>query len=77
MYSHFAIFINQFHRFFFPSESKVQIFFTSLHYICSGEVKKKFELCSPKGRNKFVKLVIEDGEVTVRGVVTFEVASLH
>jgi len=39
--------------------------------------KKKLNFALRWEENKFVALVMEDGEVAVRGVVTFEVASLH
>jgi len=38
---------------------------------------EKLYFALPREENKFVTLVMEDGEVAVRGVVTFEVASLH
>ena len=39
--------------------------------------KKKFNFAVRREENKSVTLVIEDGEVSVREFMTFEVASLH
>ena len=39
--------------------------------------EKNLNFALPREENKSVTLVMEDGEVAVRGVVTFEVASLH
>lgn len=39
--------------------------------------EKNLNFALPREENKSVTLVMEDGEVAVRGVVTFEVVSLH